>query len=47
MDNYSLQKYLQPNKTTLEAVDDTIHNRNMSKSFDSIDALIDDLHAGT
>ncbi len=34
-----------PNKTTLEAMDDTIHNRNMSKSFDSIDALIDDLNA--
>jgi DNA-damage-inducible protein J len=34
-----------PNKRTLEAMDDTIHNRNMSKSFDSIDALIDDLNA--
>ena len=34
-----------PNKATIAAIDDVKHNRNMSKSFGSIDALIDDLDA--
>ncbi len=34
-----------PNAETLAAIDDVNNNRNMSKSFDSVDALMDDLHA--
>lgn len=34
-----------PNKTTIDAIEDVKHNRNMSKSFESIDDLIDDLNA--
>jgi DNA-damage-inducible protein J len=34
-----------PNKTTIDAIEDVKHNRNMSNSFDTIDALIDDLNA--
>ena len=34
-----------PNKATIEAIDDVKKNRNMSKSFGSIGALIDDLDA--
>ncbi len=34
-----------PNKTTLSAIDDVNNDRNMSKTFDSIDELIDDLNA--
>ena len=34
-----------PNKATIDAIDDVKNNRNMSKSFSSIDSLIDDLDA--
>jgi DNA-damage-inducible protein J len=34
-----------PNKTTIDAIEDVKHNRNMSNSFETIDALIDDLNA--
>ncbi len=34
-----------PNAETLAAIDDVNNNRNMSKSFDSVDALMEDLHA--
>lgn len=34
-----------PNGITLSAIDDVNNNRNMSKSFDSISALIEDLNA--
>jgi len=34
-----------PNAETLAAIDDVNNNRNMSKSFDSVKALMDDLNA--
>ncbi|NLI12421.1 type II toxin-antitoxin system RelB/DinJ family antitoxin [Pelotomaculum propionicicum] len=34
-----------PNAETLAAIDDVNNNRNMSKTFTSIDALMEDLHA--
>ncbi len=34
-----------PNKTTLSAMDDVNNDRNMSKAFDSIEELIEDLNA--
>ena len=34
-----------PNVTTINAMDDVNHNRNMSKTFDSIESLIEDLNA--
>jgi len=34
-----------PNEDTLSAIDDVNNNRNMSKSFDSISALMKDLNA--
>ncbi|UNC93205.1 type II toxin-antitoxin system RelB/DinJ family antitoxin [Candidatus Contubernalis alkaliaceticus] len=34
-----------PNAETMAAIDDVNNNRNMSKSFDSVDALMEDLHA--
>ena len=34
-----------PNKETLEAIDDVNNNRNMSKTFDSVSALMEDLNA--
>jgi DNA-damage-inducible protein J len=34
-----------PNADTLAAIDDVNNNRNMSKTFTSIDDLIEDLHA--
>jgi DNA-damage-inducible protein J len=34
-----------PNATTISAMDDVNHNRNMSKTFDSIESLIEDLDA--
>ena len=34
-----------PNKETLAAIDDVNNNRNMSKTFDSVSALIEDLNA--
>jgi len=34
-----------PNAETLAAIDDVNNNRNMSKTFTSIDDLIEDLHA--
>lgn len=34
-----------PNAETLEAIDDVNNNRNMSKTFTSIDDLMEDLHA--
>ena len=33
------------NEETLSAIDDVNHNRNMSKSFDSVSALMEDLNA--
>jgi len=32
-----------PNATTINAMDDVNHNRNMSKTFDTIESLIEDL----
>jgi DNA-damage-inducible protein J len=34
-----------PNAETLAAIDDVNNNRNMSKTFTSIDDLMEDLHA--
>jgi DNA-damage-inducible protein J len=34
-----------PNAETIAAIDDVNNNRNMSKSFDSVNALMDDLNA--
>ena len=34
-----------PNATTISAMDDVNHNRNVSKTFDSIESLIEDLNA--
>jgi predicted RNase H-like HicB family nuclease len=34
-----------PNATTINAMDDVNHNRNLSKTFDSIESLIEDLDA--
>jgi DNA-damage-inducible protein J len=34
-----------PNAETIAAIDDVNNNRNMSKSFDSVSALMDDLNA--
>lgn len=34
-----------PNATTISAMDDVKHNRNLSKTFDSIESLIEDLDA--
>ncbi len=34
-----------PNATTISAMDDVNHNRNMSKTFDTIESLIEDLNA--
>lgn len=34
-----------PNAETLAAIDDVNNNRNMSKSFDSVQALMEDLNA--
>ncbi len=34
-----------PNKETLLAIDDVNNNRNMSKTFDSISELLEDLNA--
>ncbi len=34
-----------PNVETLAAIEDVNHNRNMSKTFDSVSALIEDLNA--
>jgi DNA-damage-inducible protein J len=34
-----------PNAETLAAIDDVNNNRNMSKTFDSVSALIEDLNA--
>ncbi|MHB8126090.1 MAG: type II toxin-antitoxin system RelB/DinJ family antitoxin [Desulfitobacteriaceae bacterium] len=34
-----------PNAETLSAIDDVNNNRNMSKTFDSVDALMKDLNA--
>ena len=34
-----------PDADTLAAIDDVNNNRNMSKTFDSIDALMEDLNA--
>ncbi|MGC7871342.1 type II toxin-antitoxin system RelB/DinJ family antitoxin [Desulfosporosinus sp. SYSU MS00001] len=35
----------QPNAETLAAIDDVNNNRNMSKAFDSVSALMEDLNA--
>lgn len=34
-----------PNTETIAAIDDVNNNRNMSKTFDSVSALMDDLNA--
>ena len=34
-----------PNEETQAAIDDVNNNRNMSKTFDSVEALMDDLNA--
>lgn len=34
-----------PNAETIAAIDDVNNNRNMSKPFDSVNALMDDLNA--
>jgi len=34
-----------PNEETRAAIDDVNHNRNMSKTFDSVEALMEDLNA--
>ncbi len=34
-----------PNEETSSAIDDVNHNRNMSKTFDSVKALMEDLNA--
>ena len=34
-----------PNAETLSAIDDVNNNRNMSKTFDSVNALMEDLNA--
>ena len=34
-----------PNAATIDAMDDVNHNRNISKTFDSIESLIEDLNA--
>lgn len=34
-----------PNEETLSAIDDVNNNRNMSKTFDSVKALMEDLNA--
>jgi DNA-damage-inducible protein J len=34
-----------PNEETKAAMDDVNNNRNMSKTFDTVDALMDDLNA--
>lgn len=34
-----------PNEETQAAIEDVNNNRNMSKTFDSVDALMDDLNA--
>lgn len=34
-----------PNEETLSAIDDVNNNRNMSKTFDSVSALMEDLNA--
>lgn len=34
-----------PNPETLAAIDDVNHNRNMSKAYDDIDELMEDLNA--
>lgn len=34
-----------PNEETLSAIDDVNNNRNMSKTFDSVTALMEDLNA--
>ena len=35
----------EPNKVSLEAMEDVENNRNLSKTFDSIEALMEDLNA--
>lgn len=35
----------QPNAETLAAIDDVNNNRNMSKTFDSVSSLMEDLNA--
>ena len=34
-----------PNKETISAMDDVNHDRNMSKTFDSVNELMEDLNA--
>ena len=34
-----------PNAETISAINDVNNNRNMSKTFDSVSSLMDDLHA--
>ena len=34
-----------PNAETISAINDVNNNRNMSKTFDSVNSLMDDLHA--
>lgn len=34
-----------PNEETLSAIDDVNNNRNMSKTFDNVKALVEDLNA--
>jgi predicted RNase H-like HicB family nuclease len=34
-----------PNATTINAMEDVNHNRNLSKTFDSIELLVEDLEA--
>ena len=38
-------RIVKPNAQTLSAIDDVNNNRNMSKTFDSVNALIEDLNA--
>jgi DNA-damage-inducible protein J len=35
----------EPNETSLSAMEDVENNRNLSKSFDSVEALMEDLNA--
>ena len=37
--------FSQPNADTIAAIDDVNNNRNMSRTFDSVAELMDDLHA--
>jgi DNA-damage-inducible protein J len=34
-----------PNEETLAAINDVNHNRNMSKTFDTVNALMEDLNS--